>query len=112
MIPSNGSAGAFGISGTSYAQAFQPGSTGGSITQLVLVGPRLPNPGTQIYNPQYNTIMPGVGLSWSIDKSNKTVFRAGYAMSSDGNSLRNADTEVGSNPGMNSTITFQSNNSR
>jgi hypothetical protein len=29
-------------------------------------------------------------------------------MSSDRNSLRNADTEVGSNPGMNTTITFQS----
>jgi hypothetical protein len=49
-----------------------------------------------------------VGLSWSIDQSNKTIFRAGYAMSSDRNSLRNADTEVGSNPGMNTTIAFQS----
>ena len=74
----------------------------------MLVGPRSPNPNTQVYNPQYNTILPGVGLSWSIDSENKTVFRAGYAMSSDRNSLRNADTEVGSNPGMNSTITFQS----
>jgi len=108
VIPANGSAGAFGISGTSYAQAFQPGATGGSLTQLVLIGPRSPNPGTKVYNPQYNTVMPGVGLSWAIDSSNKTVLRAGYAMSSDRNSLRNADTEVGSNPGMNTTITFQS----
>ncbi|HTS24265.1 MAG TPA: TonB-dependent receptor [Bryobacteraceae bacterium] len=108
VIPANGSAGAFGISGTSYAQAFQPGATGGSLTQLVLVGPRSPNPGTQVYNPQYNTVLPGVGLSWAIDKENKTVFRAGYAMSSDRNSLRNADTEVGSNPGLNTTVTFQS----
>ena len=108
VIPINGSAGAFGISGTSYAGAFQPGATGGSITQLVLVGPRSPNPDAHVYNPQYNTVLPGVGLSWSIDESNKTVFRAGYAMSSDRNSLRNADTEVGSNPGMNTTISFQS----
>ncbi len=108
VIPSIGSAGAFGISGTSYAQAFSPGASAGSLTQLVLVGPRSPNPGGQVYNPQYNTVLPGAGLSWSIDKENKTVFRAGYAMSSDRNSLRNADTEVGSNPGLNTTITFQS----
>src|SRR5579871_1709489 len=108
VIPTNGSAGAFGISGTSYASAFTPGATGGSLTQLEVVGPRSPNPSTQIYNPQYNTFLPGVGLSWAIDKLNKTVLRAGYAMSSDRNSLRNADTEVGSNPGLNTTITFQS----
>jgi hypothetical protein len=108
VIPANGSAGAFGISGASYAQAFQPGANAGALTQLVLVGPRSPNPRTRVYNPQYNTFLPGVGLSWSIDESNKTILRAGYAMSSDRNSLRNADTEVGSNPGMNTTITFQS----
>ena len=108
VIPQNGSAGAFGISGTSYAQAFQPGASAGSLTQLLLVGPRSGNPNTQVYNPQYDTFLPGAGLSWAIGKDNKTVFRAGYAMSSDRNSLRNADTEVGSNPGMNSTITFQS----
>jgi hypothetical protein len=108
VIPANGSAGAFGISGTSYAQAFDPGASSGSLTQLVLVGPRSANPNTPVYNPQYDTFLPGVGLSWVLDKSNKTVFRAGYAMSSDRNSLRNADTEVGSNPGMNTTVTYQS----
>ncbi len=108
VIPANGSAGAFGISGTSYANAFQPGAAAGSITQLQLVGPRSPNSGTSVYNPQYDTFLPDAGLSWSIGKDNKTVLRAGYAMSSDRNSLRNADTEVGSNPGMNTTITFQS----
>ncbi len=108
VIPANGSAGAFGISGTSYASAFTPGASGGSLTQLVLVGPRSQNPGTRLYNPQYNTILPGVGLSWALDAESKTVLRAGYAMSSDRNSLRNADTEVGSNPGMNTTVTFQS----
>jgi hypothetical protein len=108
VIPVGGSAGAFGISGTSYAQAFQPGASAGALTQLQLVGPKSPNPGAQIYNPQYNTFLPGAGLSWSIGKDNKTVFRAGYAMSSDRNSLRNADTEVGSNPPMNTTVTYQS----
>lgn len=108
VIPVGGTAGAFGISGTSYASAFTPGASGGSLTQLELVGPRSPNPNTQVYNPQYNTFLPGAGLSWAIGKDNKTVFRAGYALSSDRNSLRNADTEVGSNPPMNTTPTFAS----
>src|SRR5258708_36036101 len=80
----------------------------GALTQLKLVGPRSNNPDGHVYNPQYNTILPGAGLSWSIGKDYKTVLRAGYAMSSDRNSLRNADVEVGSNPGMNTTITFNS----
>ena len=108
LIPVNGTAGAFGISGTSYAQAFQPGVQAGSLTQLELVGPGSPNPNTPVYKPDYTTFLPAVGVSWSPRKDNKTVIRAGYAMSSDRNSLRNADTEVGSNPGMNSTITFTS----
>ena len=108
VIPVGGSAGAFGISGTSYAQAYQPGASAGSLTQLQLVGPLSNNPNGQVYNPQYNTFLPGVGLSYSPFKDNKTVFRGGYAMSSDRNSLRNADTEVGSNPGINSTVTYTS----
>jgi hypothetical protein len=108
VIPVGGSAGAFGISGTSFAQAFAPGASSGSLTQLQLVGPKSPNPNTQVYNPQYNTFLPGAGLSWAIGKDGKTVIRTGYAMSSDRNSLRNADTEVGSNPPMNTTITYGS----
>jgi hypothetical protein len=108
VIPVGGSAGAFGISGTSYAQAYTPGASGGSLTQLQLVGPLSSNPGGQVYKPQYDTFLPGAGLSWSPFKDNKTVFRGGYAMSSDRNSLRNADVEVGSNPGINSTVTYTS----
>jgi hypothetical protein len=108
VIPVGGSAGAFGISGTSYAQAFAPGASSGSLTQLELVGPRSPNPNTPVYRPQYDTFLPGAGASWAIGKDNKTVLRAGYAMSSDRNSLRNADTEVGSNPPMNTTVTYAS----
>jgi hypothetical protein len=108
VIPVGGSAGAFGISGTSYAQAFVPGASAGSLTELELVGPGSQNPGTPVYRPQYDTFLPGAGLSWSPFKDNKTIFRLGYAMSSDRNSLRNADTEIGSNPGLNSTQTFSS----
>jgi hypothetical protein len=108
IIPINGSAGAFGISGTSFANAFQPGASAGALTQLALVGPLSPNPNTNVYNPQHNTLLPDIGLSWSPGSGNRTVIRAGYAMSSDRNSLRNMDTEVGSNPGLNANETFQS----
>lgn len=107
-IPVNGTAGAFGISGTTYADAFKPGRLNGSLTQLQLVGPGSNNPDTPVYKPDYTTFLPAVGISWAFGKDGKTVIRAGYAMTSDRNSLRNADTEVGSNPGMNSTITFTS----
>jgi TonB dependent receptor len=108
VIPVGGSAGAFGISGTSFAQAYQPGALSGSLTQLQLVGPRSPNPNAEVYKPQYNTFLPGVGFSWAPGKDSKNVIRAGYAMSSDRNSLRNADTEVGSNPPMKTTVTYAS----
>ncbi len=108
VVPVNGTAGAFGLSGTSWADAFQPGHLTGSLTQLQLVGPGSNDPDRPVYNPQYNTFLPAVGLSWSPRGSSKTVIRGGYAMTSDRNSLRNADVEVGSNPGMNSTITFTS----
>ena len=65
VIPINGSAGAFGISGTSYADAISPGAMNGSITQLQLVGPRSNNPGATVYKPDYTTFLPGAGLSWS-----------------------------------------------
>ena len=106
VIPVGGTAGAFGLSGTGWADAFKPGNLKGSLTQLQLVGPHSLNPDGQIYNPDYTTFLPAVGISWAPGKSGKTVFRAGFAMTSDRNSLRNADVEVGSNPGINSTITF------
>ena len=62
MIPVGGSAGAFGISGTSYAQAFAPGASAGSLTQLELVGPKGPNPNAQVYNPNIPLL---TGASWS-----------------------------------------------
>ena len=107
VIPVGGSAGAFGISGTSYAQAYSPGVMAGSLTQLQLVGPRSNNPGATVYKPDYTTFLPDAGISWA-PGDGKTVVRLGYALSSDRNSLRNADVELGSNPGMNTTISFNS----
>jgi hypothetical protein len=106
VIPVNGSAGAFGLSGTTFADAFQPGHVAGSLTQLQLVGPRSPNPDTGLYNKEFNNFAPVLGLSWAITP--RTMFRGGYSIVYDRNSLRNADTEVGSNPGINSTLSFTS----
>ncbi len=108
VIGANGSASAFGLSGTTWADAYQPGHLAGSLTQLQLVGAKSSNPDGTVYHKQYNTFLPAIGISWSPRGSTKTVLRAGYAVSSDRNSLRNADVEVGSNPGINSTITFTS----
>jgi hypothetical protein len=106
VIPVGGSAGAFGLSGSSFADAFQPGHLAGSLTQLQLVGPRSPNPNGSMYDKDLNNLAPAVGVSWAANA--KTVLRAGYAIAYDRNSLRNADSEVGSNPGINSTLTFTS----
>jgi hypothetical protein len=108
VVPVNGTAGAFGLSGSSFADAFQPGHLAGSLTQLQLVGPGSPNPGKGIYNNDWNNFAPAVGISYA--PNSKTVLRAGYFIVYDRNSLRNADTEVGSNPGINSTLTFTSGN--
>jgi hypothetical protein len=108
VIPVNGSAGAFGLSGTSFADAFQPGHLTGSLTQLQLVGPRSPNPDTGIYNKEFDNFAPAIGISWAVTP--KTMLRSGYSIVYDRNSLRNADAEVGSNPGINSTLMFTSSN--
>ena len=91
-----------------FADAFQPGHLAGSLTQLQLVGPGSPNPGQGLYNNDWNNFAPAIGVSYAPDT--KTVLRAGYFIVYDRNSLRNADTEVGSNPGINSTLTFTSGN--
>jgi len=74
-----GSGGVFGISGTGFADLFQPGRTAGSLTRLELVGPNSPNPGRNIYAKDPNNFAPAVGLVWSIPwlGRNKTVLRLG-----------------------------------
>ncbi|HEY1493350.1 MAG TPA: TonB-dependent receptor [Candidatus Solibacter sp.] len=108
VVPVGGTTGAFGLSGSSFADAFQPGHLAGSLTQLQLVGPGSPNAGKGLYNNDWNNFAPAIGVSYAPNL--KTVLRAGYFIVYDRNSLRNADTEVGSNPGINSTLTFTSGN--
>ncbi len=84
LEPTNGFAGAFGISGTSFASTlWTPGASSGSLTQLQTVGRNSSNPGTTLYKDYYKGFEPVVGLSWAIPYfgKNKTVLRAGYGLS-------------------------------
>jgi hypothetical protein len=104
-------AGVFGISGTSFADLFQPGRLAGSVTTIELVGKKSPNPDKQIYNDDYNNLGPAIGLSWSVPwfGQGKTVVRAGYGISytGGGNGII-YDYTVNGAPGANDDQTFQS----
>lgn len=84
LEPTDGFAGAFGISGTNFANAlWNPNASSGSLTQLQTVGKNSANPNTPLYHDYYKGFEPAIGLSWSIPYfgQNKTVLRAGYGIS-------------------------------
>jgi hypothetical protein len=102
--PVGNGAGVFGISGTSFADLFQPGRQAGSPTVIELVGKNSPNPSKQIYPDDYNNFGPAVGLSWSLPwfGKDKTTVRAGYGISypGGGNGIL-YDYSVNGAPGVN-----------
>jgi hypothetical protein len=104
-------AGVFGISGSSYADLFQPGRTAGSITTIQLVGKNSPNPGKQIYKDDYNNFGPAIGISWALPwfGQDKTTLRAGYGIvyTGGGNGIK-YDYTVNGAPGVNDDETFTS----
>ena len=84
LEPTNGFAGAFGVSGTNFANAmWNPNPGSGSLTQLETVGNHSSNPGTTLYKNYYAAFEPAGGISWAIPYfgANKTVLRIGYGMS-------------------------------
>ena len=82
LAPTNGFAGAFGISGTNFGALWNPAASGGSLTQMQTIGPNSSNPGQQLYPNYFKAFEPAVGLSWAIPYfgQNKTVLRVGYGM--------------------------------
>ncbi|MFN0119046.1 MAG: carboxypeptidase regulatory-like domain-containing protein, partial [Blastocatellia bacterium] len=106
----NGTAGIFGIGGTSFADLYQPGRRNGALTEVMLVGRNSPNPDIPLYQPDLNNFAPFVGLSWSIPGlgKNKTVLRVGYGISYERNSLRMVDVVAGDQPGLRTVETFRS----
>ena len=105
-----GSAGIFGISGTSFADMYQPGRLAGSLTRVQLVGKRSPNPGIKLYRDDWNNFAPAVGLSWSLPwfGKGKTVLRMGYGIGYERNSLRLTDVVAGDLPGLREVRNFTS----
>jgi hypothetical protein len=102
--PVGGAAGLFGISGTSFADLWQPGRLAGQPTQLQLIGKNSPHPDALLYDNDWNNFGPAVGLSWSLPwgGKEKTVLRAGYGISYQGAASFNAGLNLftGNNPGL------------
>ena len=107
-----GVAGLYGISGTDASALFRPGATGGSLTNIELVGPRTPNEDRGLFQPDRNNFAPAVGLSWALPwfGKNKTVFRAGYSMGYERNSLRVIDVFSGDQPGLRNRVVRNTSN--
>jgi hypothetical protein len=106
--PQGGTAGIFGISGNDMGALFRPGITGGSLTQVELVGPNSPNPGKKLYNNDWNNWAPAVGVSWNLPwfGEGKTVLRAGYGIGYERFSLRILDVVSGDLPGLREVVNF------
>jgi hypothetical protein len=105
-----GSGGLFGLSGTSFADMYQPGRLNGSLTQVQLVGKGSPNPNTSLYANDLNNFAPVVGLSWSLPYfgKDKTVLRAGYSIAYQRNALVLTDNVAGRQPGLYADTLFTS----
>lgn len=101
-----GQAGLFGISGSNYSALFAPGATGGSLSRVELIGPGTNQPGKQLFRPDRNNFAPAVGLSWALPwfGENKTIFRAGYSVGYERNSLRIIDVFSGDQPGLRNRV--------
>ncbi len=104
-----GSQSIFGLSGTTFNDVFQPGRLNGSLTRVNLIGPRTSNPDTKLYNEDFNNFAPAVGVSWKLPWfKTATVFRAGYGISYERQSLRLIDVVSGDQPGLRERVLFQS----
>jgi hypothetical protein len=101
--PIGGSAGLFGISGTDFADMWQPGRLNGSLTKVEFVGKNSPNPDKLLHNNDWNNFAPALGFSWSIPwlGRDKTVLRAGYGMNYQrGINMLSLDSAIGNLPGV------------
>jgi hypothetical protein len=91
----------FGISGSSFADAYQPGRMNGQLTRVELIGPGTSKPNRQLHGDDWNNFGPAVGLSWKLPFFRQwTVLRLGYSIAYERNSLRIADVVSGDQPGL------------
>jgi len=104
-----GSAGLFGLSGSGFADMYNPFSATGKPTEIQLVGKNSPNPDKLIYNNDLNNFAPAVGLSWSLPYfgKDKTTLRVGYSIGYERSSLRMFNIVVGDQPGLRTVTAFR-----
>src|SRR5580658_7434994 len=85
-----GSSSIFGISGNSLGALFNPGVYNiNNLTQTEYIGKNSPNPNVNPWNSNNKNFAPTLGLSWSLPwfGRDKTVFRAGYGIAYERNTL-------------------------
>src|SRR5438552_3822753 len=78
--PIGGQAALFGSSGKDFSARFRPGATGGTPTIIGFAGKHSPNPGTLIYNDDFNNFAPSFGFSWNPRFKRAAVVRGGYGV--------------------------------
>lgn len=115
VAPVGGTAGLFGISGTTLGSLFNPNASGGSQTIIQAIGPGSPNPGTQFYNTDYKNFSPAVGLAWAVPGDgfwkkisggpNRMSIRMGYGIGYQRLPIGLVATVSGANPGYTETDT-------
>jgi hypothetical protein len=115
IAPVGGSAGLFGISGTSLAALFNPNATGGSPTVMQGVGPGTAHPNIPFYNTGYKNYSPNIGLAWAVPGEgiwkwlsggrNKMTIRLGYGIGYDHLPIYLANQVSGQNQGAAETDT-------
>src|ERR1051325_7312668 len=101
--PIGGSSGLWGISGSSFADMYQPGHLAGTLMGVELVGKNSQQPDKQLYRDDWNNFAPAAGLSWSVPwfGKDKTVIRAGYGWNYQGSiTFFGFDTALNRTPGI------------
>jgi hypothetical protein len=103
-----GTGGIFGISGTTFADVYQPGRLNGGLTRVNLIGPGTPDASTKLYGEDLNNFAPSAGVTWALPWfQRKTVLRAGYGMAYERQSLRLVDVVSGDEPGLRERVVYQ-----
>lgn len=113
-----GSGAIFGLSGTTFADLYQPGRVAGSLTRVELVGHQSTNSGKSLYGNDWNNFAPALGIAYSLPGKGgiwgklfgdrRTVLRAGYGWGYERSSLRIVDVVAGDQPGLRERQVFTS----
>lgn len=106
-----GSGAIFGVSGTSFADLFQPNHQAGSQTLVRPIGPGTANPGDRYFEGDHNNFGPAVGLAWVLPghrwfSNGKTIFRGGYGVGFERNPIFLNSSISGQEPGYSTLQVF------